>query len=295
MKETTQNGYDKAVNRVIDYINRHLFETPDIKQLSEIANISGYHFHRIFKTTIGENIRGYIKRIRLEYIAECLQMTHCSLDEIAAKTGYGTKHALSKAFKKHFGISPSAFRAQDRDPFNFFGRGERKVIQLSVDMREVEPKKLVYIRIIDSYGSPESYRTAWKKLGQFGKKNNLLNHSTGFIGLSFDNPTITPPENCRFYACFTVGEEVKPSGAFGVQHLSGGLYAVFTLKGSYNKLLDMYYNIYMIWLPQSGYKLRGGGSFERYLNNPDHVKEEDILTEIYIPVSKRYKQQNSVQ
>lgn len=42
----------------------------------------------------------------------------------------------------------------------------------------------------------------------------------------------------------------------------------------------------MIWLPQSGYKLRGGGSFEKYLNNPGHMKEENILTEIYVPVSK---------
>jgi AraC family transcriptional regulator len=74
MRETTLDGYEKAVNRVIDYINRHLFETPDIKQLSEIANMSEYHFHRIFKAVIGENIRAYIKRIRLEYIAECLQM-----------------------------------------------------------------------------------------------------------------------------------------------------------------------------------------------------------------------------
>ncbi|MFR0677748.1 helix-turn-helix domain-containing protein [Dysgonomonas mossii] len=72
MKETTQSEYDKAVNNVVDYINGHLFEVPDIKRLSEIANISEYHFHRIFKAIIGENIGEYINRLRLEYIAEHL-------------------------------------------------------------------------------------------------------------------------------------------------------------------------------------------------------------------------------
>lgn len=113
-----------------------------------------------------------------------------------------------------------------------------------------------------------------------------MNDKTEFIGLSFDNPTITHPQNCRFYACFTVDREVKPQGAFGLQKISGGMYAIFTLKGSYSGLLDMYYNIYLRWLPQSGYKLRGGYAFEKYLNSPNNVSEDDILTEIYIPISK---------
>jgi len=170
MKESTLNDYEKAVNRVIDYINHHLFETPGIKTLAEVANISGFHLHRIFKMIIGENIGEYINRIRLEYIAERLQMSKLTLDEIAIRTGYGTKHALSKAFKKHFGISPSAFRKQELDSFNFFGKDEREIIDLAPEIKNIESKKIVYIRIIDWYGSPESYRIAWKKLGQFAKK-----------------------------------------------------------------------------------------------------------------------------
>lgn len=114
----------------------------------------------------------------------------------------------------------------------------------------------------------------------------MVNDKTEFIGLSFDNPTITDPQNCRFYACFTVDREVKPQGAFGLQKISGGMYAIFTLKGSYSGLLDMYYNIYIRWLPQSGYRLRRGYAFEKYLNSPNNVSDDDILTEIYIPVSK---------
>lgn len=281
MKQTTQNEYEKAVNKVVDYINQHLFESPDVKKLSEIANISEFHFHRIFKAIIGENVGEYINRLRLEYIAEHLQMTNCTLEEVAVKTGYGTKYALSKAFKKHFGLSPSVFRSQPKDNIhNFFTGDSRKVIPLEPVIRRIASKKLVYIRIIDWYGSPESYATAWAKLGEFAKEKQLLNKNTEFIGLSFDNPTITLPENCRFYACITTNRDISPEGPFGLQSIKSGLYAIFTLKGPYEGLMDMYYNIFIKWLPNSGYKLNGGGCFEKYLNNPDRVPAEDILTEI---------------
>jgi AraC family transcriptional regulator len=213
-------------------------------------------------------------------------MSEDNLEVLASKTGYASKHALSKAFKKHFGVSPAHFRLQEKDPYNFFGKNEREIIPLNPEVSIIPPKKIVYIRIIDWYGSPESYRIAWKKLGQFARQNELVNKNTEFIGLSFDNPTITQPENCRFYASITVDKEVKPNGPFGILMLRGGLYAIFTLKGSYSKLLDMYFNIFINWFPESGYKLNGGGCYEKYLNHPDHVKEEDLLTEIYIPVRK---------
>ncbi|MDU1890414.1 MAG: AraC family transcriptional regulator [Dysgonomonas sp.] len=290
MKETTLNEYEKAVNKVVDYINQHLFDSPDIKKLSEIANLSEFHFHRIFKTIIGENIGEYISRLRLEYIAERLQMSDYSLEDIAIRTGYATKHALSKAFKKHFGVSPSVFRAQPKDSrYNFFEENKREIMPLIPEIRIVEAKKVVYIRIIDWYGSPESYVVAWKKLGNFARENNLVNEQTEFIGLSFDNPMITLPENCRFYACFTTQEDVEATGPFGIQIIDGGEYAVFTLKGSYSQLLDIYYNIFLLWLPSSEYKLRKGYSFEKYLNNPGKVSEEDLLTEIYVPVINKTK------
>lgn len=284
MKIETRNEYEKAVNQVIDYINRHLYDSPDLKKLSEIANISEFHFHRIFKAIIGENVGEFVARLRMEDIAQCLRMTNHSLTTIATQKGYATKYALSKAFKKHFGISPSGYRALPQNKA-FFDRGDqRKHITLSPDMRTLESKNVVYIRIIDWYGSPDSYTRAWKQLGRFAWQNHLINDRTEYIGLSFDDPTITPPESCRFYACFTVEDFVTPTGPFGLQTIGGGLYAVFLLKGAYDGLLDLYCNIYLNWLPYSGYRLRKMYAFEKYLNNPTSVDEENLLTEVFVPV-----------
>lgn len=286
MKENTRYEYEKAVNRVVDYINKHLYDNPGIKELAKIANMSEFHFHRIFKVVIGENVGEYISRIRMEDIAQRLRMTKSNISDISERTGYGTKHALSKAFRKHFGMSPSAYRKLPKNIELFFTKN-RDIQPVIPEIRTVEEKKIVYIRIIDWYGSPQSYIRAWRELAKFARQNNLLRDDTEYIGLSFDDPTITPPEKCRFYACFTTGENIKPTGPFGIHTIKPGQYAVFTHRGAYRRLIDTYYYIYIDWLPGSGYETRGAMSFEKYLNSPSQVKESELITEIYIPVNKK--------
>ncbi|GAE85182.1 transcriptional regulator [Bacteroides reticulotermitis JCM 10512] len=48
-KKTTQEEYQKCVNKVVDYINLHLGEEIDLKSLAGISNFSPFYFHRIMK------------------------------------------------------------------------------------------------------------------------------------------------------------------------------------------------------------------------------------------------------
>ncbi|MDR3245402.1 MAG: AraC family transcriptional regulator [Prevotellaceae bacterium] len=285
MKKITYNEYQKAVNLAIDYINAHINETVDLKSLSEIANISAFHFHRIFKAIIGESVASYISRLRLENVAQRLQSSNQTLAEIAEKTGYQSQFSLSKAFKKHFGIAPSAFRnshsycsLQSQTPVKYFSE------ELSPEIRIIEKKELVYIRIIAGYGSKNEYETAWEKLCKYAKQKGIANERNEFIGLSFDSPDVTKPEQCRFYACITTEQALKPEGEFGRIFIEGGKYAVFTLTGSYAGLTGLYQTIYGHWLPSGEEKLRNSMPFEKYLNNPGAVEESKLLTEIFIPV-----------
>ena len=285
-KKNTTNEYHKAVNRAVDYINRHINDSIDLEKLAGIAHISEFHFHRIFRSIIGENVGTYIQRIRLENAAMCLRSSTQSIIGIAEKTGYQSIHSFSKAFRKHFGISPSAYR-------NGMAINNRDNVKKDYDIHFLHPRlierdeaKYAYIRIIDAYGAPKAYKLAWGKLYSFASENDLIDDSSEFLGISFDDPTITTPERCRFYACITTRKEIKPEGEFGVHAVDKGLYAVFSLKGPYEGLKDVYQAIYLKWLPASPYRLRGTASFEKYLNNRGQVKEEELLTEIYIPVER---------
>jgi DNA gyrase inhibitor GyrI len=140
--------------------------------------------------------------------------------------------------------------------------------------------ELVYIRIIGQYGEKEPYETAWNKLLRFLDDNQALSKDTRLIGISFDDPNVTKSKQCRFYACASVQKKMIPNGPFGTIQLQRGKYAVYTLKGSYSGLQELYNNI-SINFP---YSIRHGLTFEEYLNCPNETKEENLLTKIFIPI-----------
>jgi len=284
MKEKTANAWQESVNSAVDYINRHLTEPISLPQVAAVAHVSEFHFHRIFYACTGESLGSYYTRLRLERAAQLLQNSQMKLADIADKTGYQTAYALSKAFKRHFGLAPSAFRNMHTWFAAQIPKRDMPAFCPKPIIVEAPPRELMYIRIIAKYGEKAPYERAWKQLWQHAKEQLLLTGKTEYLGLSFDDPHITQDNKCRFYACITVPETTKAKGPFGRYSLPKSKYAVFTHKGSYDGLDSLYQAIYRVWLPESGKQLGNSMPFEKYLNNPDKVAPPDLLTEIHIPI-----------
>lgn len=174
---------------------------------------------------------------------------------------------------------PTAYRKRRAERYEEFSTLKKESLKPEI---LTEPElKLVYIRIIGRYGEEEPYIEAWRKLRDFLQINGLLTPSTRWIGISFDDPTVTKTEQCRFYACATVEHDVSPQGAFGMKTIPQGRYAVYTLRGSYSGLQEMYDRIYSHPLPTA---FRDATSFEEYLNCEPDTEEKDYVTRIYIPI-----------
>lgn len=280
-KEETQNEYYRSIGRVLDYLNKHMEEHPDVDTLAGIARISPFHFHRVFKAVIGENVGEYGLRLRMNYVASQLRSTHATLEQLAQKTGYNGTSALSKAFKKHVGTSPSVFKTTLEVSaiklMSSFGLPE-----LKPDIRSVESVAVIYTVVASDDSSPIKYVDAWAELKQYALQNHLLEEQAEVIGINYEDPET---EKRRFLACFTVQKPVVSNEKVGTKILESGTYAVFTLNGSYEKLSDLYKAIYFHWLPNSDWVLRDGIAYERYLNNPLVVKKQELLTEVFLPVA----------
>lgn len=282
--ETTHQEYFKAINKVVNYINEHLNESLNLYDLAGIANISGFHFHRIFKALIGESPGDYIQRLRLEKTIFKLQTTKFTLTEIADQIGYQSPHALSKAFKNRLGMSPSAFRAQPSElsiPVEFLG-----LVTVEPEIREVASKEVITVQANNPFENANAFTHAWRKLIAFTDVNGIPDNEHEYFTLSRDVSTITQPNRCRNYACITANSDIKTKGEFGKQTIGGGLYAIFTYEGTYKSIELLYCYIYRNWIPNSKYELRDVSFFEKYLNSPDMVPQDELLTEVYIPVSR---------
>ena len=287
VKAETKCVYHERINRVLNFINQHLNEHLDVMQLAHLGNYSPYHFHRIMRAHLGESLGAHIVRLRMEAASNLLLYSGEAINDIAFNVGYENPSSFNKAFKKRFGVSPAEYRKNNVSYYQSLSstikfNAMENLKSLQPKFKEVKPKTVIYTRTLGNYN--HSAGKAWNTVCEFAGKKKLFGFGTEFIGISHDDPKVTDAEKLRYDACIVVKKEVLPEGEIGIQEISGGKYAVFTHKGPYEKLENSYDYIFGKWLYESESELRNVPCFEKYLNEPEKIKPEKLLTEIYVPV-----------
>jgi len=282
MRTITYNDYIQRINKVVAYINDHLDESLDLKTLAEVAALSEFHFHRVFKALKGESIGAHISRLRIEAAARLLRYSALSIEDIAFNIGYEAPAALSKAFKNQYGITPTKYRT-NKDIYIM----KKEIINPDLALKapkimELEPKNLIYVALTGEYGTLD-YGKAYEQLWAVVKSQKLFTKGIESICVSYDDPKITEASLQRSEVSLAIHKPAHPEGEVSCKTLAGGKYAVFFYQGSYS-YLSAVYDAAMRWVIDSEYEVREEPTFEKYLNDSHRTPEEKLKTEVYIPI-----------
>lgn len=90
-------------------------EAANLDQVARAAGLSKFHLLRLFRAVFGETPMKYAEGLRLRRAAERLAGPRGLIDEIAFDAGYETASAFGRAFRRRFGLTPSAYRAAARN------------------------------------------------------------------------------------------------------------------------------------------------------------------------------------
>ena len=100
------------VEEAVKFIDAHYSRCDmSLTLLSQNLLISPSYLCSIFKKIKGISVNQYINQTRLKKARELLTDTGLTLTEIAERVGYNDLFYFSKVFKRHFGVSPSAYKA----------------------------------------------------------------------------------------------------------------------------------------------------------------------------------------
>jgi len=101
--KTASAAYAMRIDRVFDYIDKHLFEPLSVDELSKQANFSRFHFQRQFSAYTGLSTTRYIQLLRLRKASYQLVFQELrSITDIGLEAGFGNAESFSRAFKKCF-------------------------------------------------------------------------------------------------------------------------------------------------------------------------------------------------
>lgn len=124
MMDTVDNGKrgwfsalkDPQIGQALALVQRHPEEPWTVESLACRVSLSRSAFSAKFKQLVGESPMQYVTRVRLTKAAAHLRTNSATLVEVATSIGYDSEVAFSKAFRRHFGIAPGAYRQGRRSP-----------------------------------------------------------------------------------------------------------------------------------------------------------------------------------
>jgi AraC family transcriptional regulator len=119
------------------------------------------------------------------------------------------------------------------------------------------------MRSVGPYG-PTQIPALWSKLFGWAQARGLVTPDAVSLGISYDDPNVTPPEKCRYDACIVVPSDPSPDPEITVKVVPGGKYAVSKYEGTADEIGKAWGQILSIWLPSSGYQMDNRDCFELY-------------------------------
>ncbi len=110
LRQSSQKRYSGYVSRCCDYIAENIQSRIRLGTLAHKVGISREYLCRLFRAETGMTLGSYVLAHKLECAEFLLRSTQYSIQNIALYLSFPSSSRFSAAFKKHYGLSPRAYR-----------------------------------------------------------------------------------------------------------------------------------------------------------------------------------------
>lgn len=293
--------YRKPVFKAMDYISHHLDDNPGLDEVAAAAAISTFHFHRIFKTMVGETIAGFTQRLRMERAARrLLASPQSDITTLALAAGFSSSQNFAKAFRLHFAMSPSEYRQQqggnwkskignDPLPFDTYDGlvmhpvTEHPCLLQGASVRQMPARRVAYMRRLGPYGKETCEQAHRDLLALFASDEAMT--PAGTLSLYWDIPDITDETRCRTDVCIELGPEIPAGRQLTTQTIAAGPYAVCHFIARGDQLVACWETAFR-WVVGQGLNCDDRPCYEQYHAGTDSDRAHYVF-DICIPLINR--------
>ena len=113
-RPATVRRRQELLDEALALLAREYAAGPDLDEVARRLATSRRQLQRCFEEQGEGSFRACLARIRMERAAELLRGTDLPFRDVAARVGYRQPAQFAKAFARHQGTVPSAYRAQHR-------------------------------------------------------------------------------------------------------------------------------------------------------------------------------------
>lgn len=300
-RDDNLSSIEQRLRAVLQFIDQHLDDDLSVDTLSAVAHLSPFHFHRLFSSRFDISVFQYVQLCRFKSASYHLAYRpQNQVIDIALDHGYDEPESFARAFKRHLGQTPSAFR-QSPDWQNWYDFQQPLKNLRNQHMRST-PQEIAKteIRCIDfgetpiaafeHRGDPALIGQSIRQFIEWRRAQKLSPQNYATFNILYDHPDLVAPKDFRFDIATAIDghdqfelQQILANSII-IKTIPAGRCAVLRHFGSDDNLELSIRRLYEEWLPQSGEELRDFPLFLQRRNFFPEVNEAALETDIFLPI-----------
>jgi len=295
----------KKLQPALNLARQNLGRNVALAELAAITEQSLFHAHRTLRVALGETPKQFTLRLRIDHAAAALVGSRASILDIALECGFESHEAFCRAFRRRFGLSPSAYRKRglvgpsarshpdlvdEIGPcvgLYHAGLGERRSeesMEYKITRQELAAQPVLVVRRrVRRAEIAATIGAALPKVFLHAQQRGLA--IAGYPITRYLEPSVglvTLETGMRVTAHSGDWTVADGQGEVLAETLPAGSAAATIHFGPYDQLQDAYAAVEE-WIAANGFR-QNGAPWEAYLNDPaDHPNPQDWKTGIYWP------------
>ncbi|MGI6449194.1 MAG: helix-turn-helix domain-containing protein [Desulfitobacteriia bacterium] len=117
-KEQRSYNVTKNINQSIKYLKENYQHEYCLEDVAKAANLSPYHFIRVFKSQTGKTPYEFLLDLKLQKAKEMLIDSTKTITEICSELGFSSPSYFAAVFNKNIGESPKVYRQNHSEDNN---------------------------------------------------------------------------------------------------------------------------------------------------------------------------------
>ena len=97
-------------NRLREFIEAHLEQSLTLDDLARVANLSPYHFNRMFRHSFGQTPHAWVMQRRTQRAFSLLQRSTQDIEQVASQCGFADARHLRRHLRQHYQLTAQQIR-----------------------------------------------------------------------------------------------------------------------------------------------------------------------------------------
>lgn len=113
IRENRRYSSEVVVKKIVDYIDENYSQDLSLNTMADFVKLSPNYVSKLFKETIGQGLKDYVREVRMKKAAELILSTDLSFEVLSKQVGFESSRTFYRNFSIYYNMTPNEYRTKN--------------------------------------------------------------------------------------------------------------------------------------------------------------------------------------